>query len=374
MHDFNKIALIGVGLMGGSFALALKEKGISCQITGFDIQKKALEDAIRLSAIDSMSKTITDAVIEADLVVLGTPVGHYDAIIREMLPALKKGAIVTDLGSVKEAAVKSAQNLPSHIQFIGGHPLAGSEKGGIEAASPYLFENAYYFLTPALHTESRAVDKMKSLVSRIGGFPIIMTPEEHDSIVAKTSHLPHLMASVLTCMMENEKDEALKNFAGSGFRDTTRIASGNPVMWEEIFYYNEKELLKSMDRLDCMLKRFQHAMISSNRDEIRRLLEIGKNYRDQLPQTGKDYIPKRYELFVDIKDEPGALAHITGTIGSAEVNIKEIEIVHSREGEKGAVRLAFAKKEEEARAMQALGKEGVSFSRQKGEINDVNGT
>ncbi|RQD72569.1 MAG: prephenate dehydrogenase [Tindallia sp. MSAO_Bac2] len=374
MDDFKKIALVGTGLMGGSFALAIKERGIQCTVTGFDSDRKALESALRLGIVDRMGKTLEETVTDADLVMLAVPVGHYESIFNALAESLKKGAVVSDLGSVKEAAVTAAERLPEGVSFVGGHPLAGSEKGGVEAASPYLFENAYYFLTPTERTPVEVLDRIKSLVSTIGAFPVLITPQKHDYIVARTSHLPHFVASVLACTMDEENDEELKNFTGSGFRDTTRIAAGNPVMWEEIFFYNQRELLDGVEKLENMLRGFRQSIALKKRIEVRDLLEKGKKYRDTLPQAGKDYLPEWYQIYVDIKDEPGALARITSIIGQAEVNIKEIEILHAREGEKGAVRLAFAEAEEERRAMKALGEKGLSFTRKKGEMNHADRT
>lgn len=374
MDDFKEVALIGTGLMGGSFALALKERNLSCKITGFDINQEALVMAKAMGVIDEIGTSLSVTVKKADLIMLAVPVGYYERILTKITEYVPKGAIITDLGSVKEAAVNAASVLNKGVQFVGGHPLAGSEKGGVEAASPYLFENAYYFLTPTADTSDVAVGRLKSLVSMIGAFPVIISPKKHDYIVARTSHLPHCLASVLTCMMEEEQDEELKNFAGSGFRDTTRIASGNPAMWEEIFFYNQRELLLGVEKFKKVLNDFHEYLSQGRRSEMLESLEKGKRYRDFLSETGKDYLPEWYQLYVEVKDEPGALAHITSLVGTAKANIKEIEIVHARESQKGAVRLAFAEAEEEKRAMKALGEEGFVFTRQKGEGNHVNRT
>lgn len=370
MNDFQHITIIGLGMMGGSMAMALGEIG-GCHITGFDHRKTSVDKAHASGLIQHRAHTIQDAVKEAELVILATPVGTYPLIFQALGESLLPGTLVTDLGSVKEPALEASKALPSGVSFIGGHPLAGSERGGLEAATPTLFENAYYFLAPADNSEKILINRLKTLVSTLGAFPVIVDAKEHDRILARTSHFPHVMASLLASIVGEEEDKNIAAFTGSGFRDTTRIASGNPTLWEEILYLNRRELILCLHHTETKVKEVRRALETQDREWIHRFLEAGKNFRDKLPQAGKDYLPAWYQLYVDIKDQPGALAAITTAVAEAGVNIREIEVLHAREGDKGAVRLAFLTASEEQKAMKVLSGKGHSLARSKGEKSYV---
>lgn len=356
--------------MGGSLAMALGERD-NCVITGFDLSADSLDEAHRRKLIHVKATSLEEAVGQADLVVLATPVGSYQAIFSAMSRGIKPGTVVTDVGSVKCPAVEAAKALPEGVTFIGGHPLAGSEKGGLDAATATLFENAYYFLTPDDENQESAMNRLKTWVSTLGAFPVIVQAEEHDRILARTSHFPHVMASILANIVGEEADQTIAAFTGSGFRDTTRIAAGNPTLWEEILFLNRRELSICLLQTEDKVRQVRQALEEEQRQWIHQFLEKGKSFRDQLPKAGKDYLPEWYQLYVDIKDQPGALAAITTVVAEAGVNIREIEILHAREGDQGAVRLAFLSAEEEQAAMKALSGKGHSFARSKGENNYV---
>lgn len=370
MNDFRQVTIIGLGLMGGSLAMALGERG-NCVITGFDLSADNLEEAQRRKLIHKKAASLAEAVGQADLVVLATPVGSYQEIFNTVSRVIKPGTVVTDVGSVKCPVMEAAKALPEGVPFIGGHPLAGSEKGGLKAATATLFENAYYFLTPEDESQEIIVNRLKTWVSTLGAFPVIVQAREHDRILARTSHFPHVMASLLSNIVGEEADQTIAAFTGSGFRDTTRIAAGNPTLWEEILFLNRGELSKCLLQTEDKVREVRQALEKEQRQWIHQFLAKGKSFRDQLPKAGKDYLPEWYQLYVDIKDQPGALAAITTTVAEAGVNIREIEILHAREGDQGAVRLAFLSAEEEQAAMKALSGKGHSFARSKGEKNHV---
>ncbi len=370
MNDFKRITIIGLGLMGGSLALALGEQG-GCAITGFDVSSESMEKAYDRGLIQKKAISLKEAVSEAELVILATPVGSFTGICGAIARDLRPGTIVTDLGSVKCPAMEAAKALPEDVFFIGGHPLAGSEKGGLEAATATLFENAYYFLTPKEGSQEATINRLKTWVSTLGAFPVIVKAAEHDRILARTSHFPHVMASLLATIVGEEADDTLAAFTGSGFRDTTRIAAGNPTLWEEILHLNRKELSLCLLQTEEKVREVRQALELEQRLWIHEFLTKGKTFRDQLPKAGKDYLPEWYQLYVDIKDQPGALAAITTVVAEAGVNIREIEILHAREGDQGAVRLAFLSATEEQTAMKALSGKGHSFARSKGENSHV---
>jgi prephenate dehydrogenase len=359
MDDFHRIAMIGMGLIGGSLALALKHFGCQSEIIGSDKNKETLEEAIRLGAIDFATVDSKEAVLDADLVIIAVSVGQYEEIFQEISPFLKKGALVTDVGSVKGHIIELASRyLPRHVEFLGGHPMAGSEKEGIHAASPYLYENAYYFLTPTDQNSDAACLKLESLIRSLGAYPIRIDAWKHDQIVAKISHIPHLSAVALVNLLEQSRGLSYLPFVGGGFRDTTRIASGSPYLWRDILLFNKKEIIHEIRLMQNILEEFCFLLEEEKDQEILQILKQAKEIRDQIPLRFKDGIPPIYEIIVTAADRPGTLAEITRILGEKGVNIKEIEILHSREYQEGAIRLGFESKEEEKKANSLLAQAG----------------
>jgi prephenate dehydrogenase len=259
--DFNRIAIIGIGLMGGSFALALKEHGYKGKIIGIGRRPINLRKAKKLGIIDEYTTDPKSGVRSADLVILCTPVGQFEGIINNIKNDLKEGTIVSDLGSVKARLVKMLHSkMPSGVHFVGAHPIAGRECSGLNGARHDLFVGAKCIITPVDGTNPRAVAVVKRIWKSIGAIPIIMSPEEHDMVYAAVSHLPHVVAYSLVNTITDLRYDILK-FSGKGFRDMTRIALSPTEIWRDICIFNRKEILK-------MLRRF-----SSSISKITRLIE-----------------------------------------------------------------------------------------------------
>jgi len=367
MENFNKITIIGVGLIGGSIALALKKSGFKGEITGCDGSKETMDLAMSIGAVDRVYQEPKQAVVGTELLILATPVGHYRKILEAVRPFLSKETIVTDVGSVKGYVENVVdQYLPKDIQFIGGHPMAGSEKSGVKAASPFLYENAYYFLSPNKNTSKDTVSRMTSFVESLGAYPVVVDAGEHDQIVAQISHIPQLTAVILASMLDGKKTRSYGSFVGGGFRDSTRIASGNPMMWKDIFLLNKKEVLVGIESLEERLREFKDYLREDKEEGILNRLQQAKDIRDSIPNTSKDYMPSLYELFVDVEDRPGILGDLTQLMGNNNINIKEIEILHAREDEGGALRVGFSSKEMQRKAYDILKTEGFSLTHQKG--------
>lgn len=362
MNDFNQIAIIGMGLMGGSIAFALKHFGYKGTIIGYDLSKESLQEAKDAGAIDLAIEDIGEAVSNVDLVIIATPVGYCKQIFQWIGPFLKKGVVLTDVGSVKGAVVEWAeQYLPPNIEFLGGHPMTGSEKGGIQAASPYLYENAYYFLTVTNRTSQPTLRRMETFINSLGAYPIMIDPYEHDRVVAQISHIPHLMAVMLVNMLYENKDISYLPFVGGGFRDTTRIASGNPNMWKDIFLLNKYEIMKGIHNIRGMLKEFYNILEKEDQTVIYKTLQRAKTLRDTIPSRLKDGMPPIYEIIVNVEDRPGMIGKLAQRIGEKGINIKEIEILHVREGENGAVKIGFSSEEDEKRAADLLKEDHYVF-------------
>jgi prephenate dehydrogenase len=276
-RDFETIAVVGVGLIGGSIALAAKSHGAARVVLGVGRNPKRLEEARRRGVIDEGTADLPSAARRADLLVFCSPVDVIVAGVREAAMACKAGALITDAGSVKACLCRDLANgLPQSVEFVGAHPLAGSEKQGFEHADARLFEKRLCVVTP-LGTNSRsAVERVAAFWKKLGSQIIEMSPEAHDRALAETSHLPHLVAAALAATLSPEN----RALAASGFRDTTRVASGDPELWTAIFLENREELLGSLSRHDALLGRFRKALEQNDAGALKELLKAAKMSRD----------------------------------------------------------------------------------------------
>ena len=285
MGEFKRITIMGLGLMGGSMALGLKQRGFQGEIIGWDHSLDTLEQAKSSGAVDRVCEEPRDAVKETELVILATPVGAYGEILEKTASFLPKKVIVTDVGSVKGSVKRVMDSqLPKDIVFIGGHPMAGSEKAGFAAADPDLYRKAKYFLTPGPDVEKAALDKMVGFVKALGADPVVVDTKEHDRIVALVSHIPQLSAVLLSSMLEGEEVRGYSSFAAGGFKDSTRIASGDPQMWKDIFLLNKKEVLSGIETLEGLLMEFKTHLEEGNEEEILSRLKRAKAIRDGISQ------------------------------------------------------------------------------------------
>lgn len=247
---FNTIAIIGVGLIGGSIGLAVKKRKLADRVIGIGRSKLSLQKALKRKAVDEITLD-KSKVKNAELIILSTPVKKIVPLIKELMPYLKKGTIITDVGSSKTALMKNINKfLPGEISFIGGHPLAGSEKKGVMFADADLFEKCICFLIPNSTGAKKTFEKVKNFWKRLGARPVIISSEEHDFIVAGVSHLPHIVAVALVNSLSNVKCRGKKitKFSGQGWKDTTRISGGSSEVWGDIFSSNREKLLLFMDR------------------------------------------------------------------------------------------------------------------------------
>ncbi len=356
---FNKAVILGVGLMGGSLGMALKNRRLVGEVTGFFRERAKIEEALHLGAVDTGTTSLPQALQGADLVIVGTPVGVIPKILEEMKSYLEPGCIVTDLGSTKEEVTARAEEiLPPEVFFVGGHPMTGSEEWGVKGANPYLLENAIYVLTATPQTDSRAVQALKMMVEEVGSQNLIMDPQEHDLLVAAVSHLPHLSAVTLVNTISEtgaDLDKALFLAAG-GFKDTTRIAMGNPLMWRDICLSNREMILKCLKIFKKQIEKMEKHIEYRQEEGIERELEKARDLRKNIPERVKGLLPGIYDLVVLVGDVPGVIGKIATIFGNAGINIKDIEILKSRE-EGGSIRFSFSTLEDRNRAHKLLDKE-----------------
>ncbi len=361
---FKQVSIIGVGLIGGSIGLSIRARNLAERVQGVGRNAKNLHRAVELGAIDSYTTDLAIGVRDAELLIIAAPVSSIFRIIEEAAPHLKPGTIVTDVGSVKEEIVTFAEStLPKGVHFVGGHPMAGSEQTGVLAADRYLFEGAYYILTPTPKTNKKAFAEMHRFAESIGCRVVEMDPPAHDQAVAEVSHLPHLVACTLVNAVSNAPDAAnALSLAAGGYRDTTRIAAGDPEMWTAIFSNNREKLLKTLDLFQKELLNVS-ALLSNSSDEeqaLQQWLEKAKRQRQALPGKMKGFLHDLYEMVITISDQPGTIATVTNALATKNINIADIEILRVREGEGGTVRLAFSREEDRGKATLVLKELGIT--------------
>lgn len=269
-----KLALIGVGLIGGSFARAARAVDKVDSVVGFDIEPEALRRAVELGIIDEAATTMTQAVAGAELVMIATPVGSIRQILRGIAPHLSGTAIVTDVGSTKGGVIEVAREElgAAFDRFVPGHPIAGREHSGVEHADAALFRNKIFISTPVAQTGSHGVDQVEALWRDVGCRIERMTAEEHDSVFAAVSHLPHVLAFALVAHIAAHPDAARKfALAGAGFRDFTRIAASSPTMWSDICVANRAALSGELSEYRKQLEELQHAIERSDGQTLQRV-------------------------------------------------------------------------------------------------------
>ncbi len=246
---FHRVAIVGLGLIGGSLGLALRQAHIAEQVTGYDLGRGVCDQARKAGAVDQAYTSLADTVRGAELVVLATPVGAMRALLQQMATLASPGAVITDVASTKSQVLSWAEEfLPAHLAFVGGHPMAGKELSGVEAADPALFRNRIYCLTPGAKTPPAALNKVLTMIESIGARVRFLEPAEHDGQVALVSHLPFIASTALMATAsENSNWGDASLLASSGFRDTTRLAGGSPEMYRDICLTNHEALVRALD-------------------------------------------------------------------------------------------------------------------------------
>lgn len=273
------ITIVGVGLIGGSLAAAVKQRGLSHRVIGVGRNPEKLQGAIESGLLDQATSDLAEAARESDFLIFCTPVDRIVAGVREVAEICRCNTIITDVGSTKgEICAELETGLPPGVEFIGSHPLAGSEKSGYEYSDPTLFQDRVCVLTPVKQTSENGLNRLRRFWSELGAKLITMSPEAHDRAVAETSHFPHLAASALAATLAPEHVP----LAARGFRDTTRIAGGDADLWTSILMCNAEQICGSLDKFDQILKQYRKALQNRDPKELRRLLEQGKQVREQL--------------------------------------------------------------------------------------------
>ncbi len=289
---FERVALIGLGLIGSSLSHIIRREGLAGHISGFARSAATRAKAMEIGLAHSIHETARAAVEGADLIILCTPLGAYGAIAEEMATILKPGAILTDVGSVKSAVVRDVgPHVPQGVHFIPGHPVAGTEQSGPESGFASLFENRWCILTPLPDAEPSAVTKLEAFWKACGSNVEIMTADHHDRVLAITSHLPHLIAYNIVAtaadLEEVTKSEVIK-FSAGGFRDFTRIAASDPTMWRDVFLNNKDAVLEMLGRFSEDLSALQRAIRWSDGDALFNLFARSRDIRRSIIAAGQE--------------------------------------------------------------------------------------
>ena len=324
-----RAGIVGTGLIGGSIGLALKARG--WHVTGTDRDDAKAARAVELGALDAVG---TDA--EAEITFVATPVSAIAAAAREALASGR--GLVTDVGSVKGPTVEAVAD----PRFVGGHPMAGSEQEGVDGADPTLFEGAVWVLTPTEDTDDDAYATVRAVVSSLGAEVVALPPDRHDALVAVVSHVPHLTAATLMGLAADRSEEhaALLRLAAGGFRDMTRIAAGHPGIWPDICAENRAAIVEVLDRLGDALGDMRDLVSKGDRDGLLGALERARAARVNLPSRF-ERPDDLAEVRVPVPDRPGVLADVTTLATDLDVNILDLEIAHSGEGQRGVLILVI---------------------------------
>lgn len=360
----SRITVIGVGLIGGSLALSIKER-TNHFVTGFDTSPDTLDQAKAIGAIDEGHMDLEAAVADADFIFIAVPVGQIGSYMNQLAEiSLKPRCIISDVGSTKTEITRKGKILTKQgYTFIGGHPMAGSHRSGVLAAHSLLFENAYYVLTPEPNTSLDDVERLSTLLQNATGAQlVVMDPRYHDKVVGAISHLPHVIATGLVAQVGNYNDDNgwFHRLAAGGFRDLTRIAASHPVMWRDILLSNREEMVLLLDDWIAQMTQFQGAIQRGDADWIETIFARSRDLRQALFEKKRGLLAPIYECYINVPDEPGVIGHVATLLGKHKVNLSNISIMENREEMHGILRLTFRKLPDFERAIPCLEQAGYT--------------
>jgi prephenate dehydrogenase len=325
-----RAAVVGTGLIGGSIGMALRRQG--WWVSGTDKEASRALRALELGAIDEVGVDMAAAVT-----FIAVPAGAVAEVAKAVLSQQDsegRSGVVTDVAGIKETIVAAV----GHARFVGGHPMAGSEQEGVDGAGPDLFLGATWVLTPGQHTSGEAYSEVQGLVRLLGANPVAVDPRRHDELVALVSHTPHLTAAALMNLAADAatSDATLLRLAAGGFRDMTRIAAGHPGIWPDVVAENRDAICAALDRLSASLDKLRAIVAGGDREGLLELLQRAREARVNLP-SGAPSLGHASEVRVPVPDRPGVIAEVSTLLGGLGVNIFDVEIAHSVEGDRGVL-------------------------------------
>lgn len=353
-----KIGFIGLGLIGGSVAKAIRTYFPDYELIAFDKNKETLALAVQENIIDTSCSAIDDNFKGCSYIFLCAPVSYNTACLTQLKSLIDPDCILTDVGSVKTSIHEEIISLGMEENFIGGHPMAGSEKNGFANSKAHLIENAYYILTPSAKVSKEKINAYRNFVSSLKALPIVLDYRQHDCITGTISHLPHIIASTLVNFVRDTdtKEELMKALAAGGFKDITRIASSSPVMWQQICLKNGKNISHILGQYIEALIQAKLSIDTEDENALYTLFESSRDYRNSMPNTSAGPIKKQFAVYCDIIDETGGIATIATILASNNISIKNIGIIHNREFEEGVLRIEFYDESSSSKASALLKK------------------
>ena len=330
------IGFIGLGLIGGSIAKAIRQYYPDYQILAFDKSRETLALAMQDGTIDISCTAIDEQFSHCSYLFLCAPISYNNAYLSQLKDLIHPDCILTDVGSVKTAIHEEITRLGLDANFIGGHPMAGSEKSGFSNSKAHLIENAYYILTPSDKVSSEKLEDYRCFVQSLKALPIVLDYRLHDTVTGTISHLPHIIAG--------------------GFKDITRIASSSPIMWQQICLKNKDNISRILGAYIEELNRAKLSIDAGNERELFSFFESSRDYRNSMPDHSAGPIKKIFALYCDIIDEAGGIATIATILASNHISIKNIGIIHNREFEEGVLRIEFYEEDASVKAAALLQK------------------
>lgn len=355
---------IGLGLIGGSMAKALKNGNKDLRIVAYDVNMETLEMARADGIADEITSSIDEHFLACDYIFLCAPVQINIENTNKIKSFLKKDAILTDIGSVKTQIHDHIHSLGLDAQFIGGHPMAGTERIGYINSKPIILENAYYILTKTPETSDDKLNRFYDLVKSMGAIPLVMDHKQHDYIVAAISHVPHVISASLVNLVKNSDSEngLMKLTAAGGFKDITRISSSSPVMWQQICLTNTKNISELLGNYIDSLNKIKEQIDNGEGDSIIRFFNDARVYRESFIDSSGGPIKKAYNVHIDIADQPGVLATVATLLAVHNINIKNIGIMHNREYQSGSLQIEFNDEHDQLESIALLKSHGYIVS------------
>ena len=352
-----KIGLIGLGLIGGSLAKTIHRKFPQIQLIAYDTRQSELLRAMNDGVIQTGADVIDRRFCSCDIIFLAAPLAANMEVlgILKALDGMNPDVIITDTGSMKEEICRKARDLSMNECFIGGHPMAGTERSGYENANAYLFENVYEVITPDDAVPKEKTESLTEFLTSLDMVVLKMSACEHDYATANVSHLPHIVSAALVNLVKNNdsEEETLKAIAAGGFKDITRISSSSPDMWLQISRGNREQILPLLNQYIETLQEVEEALRADDAPRVRGFFSDAKDYRDSINTAKGTALRQNFMLYCDLIDEPGEIATIATRLATHRINVKNIGIRHNREFEEGVLYIEFydAKALEEATAL-----------------------
>ena len=338
-----KTGFIGLGLIGGSIARAVRHFYPDAEIIAYSRARASVEQAVADGVVDRIPDGVGEDFADCDYIFLCAPVSSNAKYLEQLKPLIHSSCIITDVGSTKTDIHEKVTELGMEENFIGGHPMAGSEKTGYANSKRILIENAYYMITPTGKNPDGAVDRYRNFVASLKALPLVVDYRTHDYVTAGISHLPHIIASSLVNLVKDSDTEngLMKLVAAGGFKDITRIASSSPEMWEQICMTNRKNISSILGDYIVSLTQIQKELDNAEQGSIYHLFETSRDYRNSLPAKGSGALQPIYELYCDMVDEAGGIATLATILASNQISLKNIGIIHSREFIEAVLRIEF---------------------------------